>query len=154
MSHGGSGSGHGQQSADPNLTPLLDLVLQLVMFFMLIANFAQEDVSDKVKLPIATQAKPLSAKDTDITYLNVDTRGHVLVAGNQTEGLVGPEQLASHMKHVARTHPKYDEKETKNVMKVIIRADRDVKFRDINMVMTTIKSVGFRHLQLRAKINQ
>ena len=154
MSHGGGSAAHGQQSADPNLTPLLDLVLQLVMFFMLIANFAQEDVSDKVKLPSATQAKPLSAKDLNITFLNVDSRGHVLVAGNQTQGLVGPEQLATHMRHVARTHPTLAEKEAKEVMKVIIRADQDVKYRDIDMVMKTIKSVGFRHLQLRAKISQ
>jgi biopolymer transport protein ExbD len=151
MSHGGGGGGHGQQNSDPNLTPLLDLVLQLVMFFMLIANFAQEDVSDKVKLPVASQAKPLSAKDTNITYLNVDARGHVLVAGNQE--LVGPEQLVVHMRHIAKNQPSLTEKEAKEVMKVIIRADKDVRFRDIDMVMVAIKSVGFRHLQLRAKIN-
>ena len=38
---------------EPNLTPLLDMVLQLVMFFMLCANFVMEQVNESVKLPLA-----------------------------------------------------------------------------------------------------
>ena len=69
MSHGGGGGGRGEVSSEPNLTPLLDLVLQLVMFFMLVANFVMEDLSNKIKLPVASQAKPLTAKDTNFMYL-------------------------------------------------------------------------------------
>ena len=103
MSHGPAGGGHGQQSAEPNLTPLLDLVLQLVMFFMLIANFAMDDLSDKVKLPVASQAKPLAAKDANLIFLNVDTGGNVLITGK--EPLLSPEQIIFHMKQTARTFP-------------------------------------------------
>ena len=51
MSHGST------EKCEPNLTPLLDLVLQLVMFFMLCANFVVEQTSDKIKLPEAEAAK-------------------------------------------------------------------------------------------------
>ena len=79
MSHGGGGGGKGWVSSDPNLTPLLDLVLQLVMYFMLVANFVMDELSDKIHLPVATQAKPLTAKDTNIMYLNVSKEGKILL---------------------------------------------------------------------------
>lgn len=151
MSHGPAGGGHGQQSAEPNLTPLLDLVLQLVMFFMLIANFAMDDLSDKVKLPIATSAKPLAAKDANLIFLNVDTAGHVLVT-SRPEPLVGPDVIREYMKQTARTF-QFGEQQAYEVFKVIVRADKDCHFREVHMVMSAIKAAGFKHLQLRAKIN-
>ena len=42
MSHGGADD----NSADPNLTPLLDLVLQLLMFFIINVNFVAEQVGN------------------------------------------------------------------------------------------------------------
>ena len=47
MSHGSS------DKCEPNFTPLLDLVLQLVMFFMLCANFVMDQTSVEIKLPDA-----------------------------------------------------------------------------------------------------
>src|SRR5262245_21797419 len=70
MSHGpGSDS-----KCDPNLTPLLDLVLQILMFFMVTVNFAQDQqqVSGNVTLPNSQTARPLSqAKDRDPIFLNL-----------------------------------------------------------------------------------
>ena len=52
--HGGAA-----EAAEPNLTPLLDLVLQLVMFFMIVSNFIMEQTNEAVRLPIAVSAKPI-----------------------------------------------------------------------------------------------
>ena len=71
MSHGG-GLGKGEVSPEPNLTPLLDLVLQLVMFFMLVANFVMDELSDKINLPVASQAKPLTAKDPNVDIARIE----------------------------------------------------------------------------------
>jgi biopolymer transport protein ExbD len=153
MSHGPAGGGHGAQSAEPNLTPLLDLVLQLVMFFMLIANFAMDDQSEKVQLPVATQAKPLAAKDSNLLFLNVDSKGNVLITGRD-EPLLDPEKIRGYMKQTARTYPgPGGEQEAYDLTKVIIRADKDATFRDVHKVMTAVKASGYRHLQLRAKLN-
>jgi biopolymer transport protein ExbD len=151
MSHGPAGGGHGTQSAEPNLTPLLDLVLQLVMFFMLIANFAADDQSEKVHLPVATQAKPLAAKDANLIFLNVDSGGNVLITGKE-EALADPIKITGFMKQTARTHPEGEQK-AYDIVKVILRADKDAKFQHIHKVMTAVKASGFRHLQLRAKLN-
>ena len=149
MSHGPAGGEHGQQSSEPNLTPLLDLVLQLVMFFMLVANFVMDELSDKIKLPVASQAKPLTAKDTNFTYLNVDRTGRVLVP--LREPLLTPAEIEFHMRQVLRTHV-LGEAEAREQVTVIIRADRDARFTHIHKVMLAVKTAGFRKLQLRAQV--
>ena len=148
MSHGGALS-KGQVSSDPNLTPLLDLVLQLVMFFMLVANFVMEELSDKIHLPIASQAKPLTIKDPNVTYLNVSRDGKVL----RTTGdpLTTPLEIEFHMRQLARGHV-LGEAKAKDQVTVIIRADRDARFISIHRTMTAIKAAGFRKLQLRAEL--
>src|SRR5438128_11084405 len=73
---------------EPNLTPLLDLVLQILMFFMVTVNFAQDQqqVSANVKLPDSETARPLSqAKDRDPIFLNLQLRP---VAGAKPEYVV------------------------------------------------------------------
>ena len=141
--------GHGQQSAEPNLTPLLDMVLQLVMFFMLVANFVMDELSDKIRLPTASQAKPLTAHDTSFMYLNVDKSGRVLVPIG--EPLLTPEQIIFYMRQAARNHV-LGEAKAKEQVTVIIRADRDARVEHIIKTMKAIKDSGFRKLQLRAQI--
>ncbi len=146
MSHGG-GDDDGV-SSDPNLTPLLDLVLQLVMFFMLVANFVADEMSDKIKLPTASQAKPLTAKETNFMYMNVDKTGHVLVPSR--DPLISQDEITFYLRQAIKNHPlgaTAGEKVT-----VIIRADKDSKFKDIHKTMVAIKTAGFKNLQLRAEL--
>ena len=150
MSHGGGGGGRGQQNSDPNLTPLLDMVLQLVMFFMLVANFVADEISDKIHLPTASQAKPLTAQDSNFMYLNVDRTGRVLVPSK--EPLSTPEEIGFYLRQSIRNHK--DGEKAKDVVTVIIRADRDAKFQDIHKTMVAIKAAGFKRLQLRAEIGK
>ena len=45
--------------AEPNLTPLLDVVFQLITFFMLVINFSSENYDQRVRLPVADSARPI-----------------------------------------------------------------------------------------------
>ena len=45
--------------AEPNLTPLLDVVFQLITFFMLVINFSSENYDQRVRLPVAGSARPV-----------------------------------------------------------------------------------------------
>ena len=40
------------ERAEPNLTPLLDMVFQLITFFMLVINFSSENYDARVLTPI------------------------------------------------------------------------------------------------------
>src|SRR6516162_9111815 len=68
MSHPSSGL---DDKCDPNLTPLLDVVLQLLMFFMMCVNFVTEQVNEDVKLPRSQSAKPMMKDGTDTLLLNI-----------------------------------------------------------------------------------
>ena len=68
MSHGGGGEG---SVAEPNLTPLLDVVLQLLMFFMMCVNFVNEQVNEDITLPKSQAVKPMDKADTDVLYINL-----------------------------------------------------------------------------------
>ncbi len=67
MNHGPASSG---STCEPNLTPLLDVVLQLLMFFMMCVNFVTEQVSEDIKLPRSTSVKPMDKADSDILFIN------------------------------------------------------------------------------------
>ena len=149
MSHGGVGGGKGSVSSDPNLTPLLDLVLQLVMFFMLVANFIMDELSDKIHLPIASQAKPLTAKDLNILYLNIDKGGRVLLSVG--DPLTTPAEIKFHMNQVAQNFVEGPAR-ARDKITVIIRADKDARFLNIHKTIVAVKEAGFRKFQLRAEI--
>jgi biopolymer transport protein ExbD len=149
MSHGGGGGGKGWVSSDPNLTPLLDLVLQLVMFFMLVANFIMDELSDKIRLPVASQAKPLTAKDTNIMYLNVSKDGKILLPIG--DPLTTPEQIKFYMDQAAKNHVLGPTK-ARELVTVIIRADKEARFLNIHKTIVAVKQAGFRKFQLRAEI--
>ena len=66
MSHGGAS----EENLDPNLTPLLDLVLQLLMFFIVNVNFVSEQVSPEIKLPASESARPVDKADPAALFIN------------------------------------------------------------------------------------
>ena len=56
--------------AEPDLTPLLDLVLQLLMFFIINVNFVSDQVNPDVKLPRSESARPMDKPGEADIFLN------------------------------------------------------------------------------------
>src|SRR5438105_9728047 len=69
--------------AEPNLVPLLDLVFQLIMFFMVCVNFVSQQVNEDIKLPVAQSARPMDKTEVDVLFLNVDQSGKLIVPGRE-----------------------------------------------------------------------
>lgn len=61
----------GSSEMDVNLTPLLDLVLQLIMFFLACINFAADQVSGNVMLPLSISATEIQPK-TEQEYIMIN----------------------------------------------------------------------------------
>src|ERR1700681_1059144 len=80
MSHGPTGDDF---RAEPNLIPLLDLVFQLLMFFIVCVNFVTQQVNEKIKLPDMQSARPMDKRETDLLYLNLDAQGVLDVIGEE-----------------------------------------------------------------------
>ena len=150
----------GGDKCEPNLIPLLDLVLQLVMFFMVCANFAMEQVSEAIRLPTAVVAKPIEKADEYIIFLNVDQDGKVILAGLDARGttkadniLDNPQQVLTYMKgrhsEDMRRKPKEGQAGPTPSL-VIVRADKEANFEKVYAVMKSCRSAGYDRAQLRA----
>jgi biopolymer transport protein ExbD len=61
-----------------NMTPLVDVILNLLIFFMLGTRFAEEERQIDIQLPNVSHAEPLTAPPDDIV-INVFPDGHLVV---------------------------------------------------------------------------
>jgi biopolymer transport protein ExbD len=140
------------EGLDVNLTPLLDLVLQLIMFFMITVNFVRVDqFDDTIKLPVASQAIPLDNSAEDWVFLNLNGNGQ-LVGALSTFVLDTPEKLKVHLmrekeslERAARARGKTGEIK----IIVILRADKNCKYTDVWSCLHSCQRAGFKHWQLR-----
>src|SRR5438128_309256 len=73
-------------TCEPNLTPLLDIVLQLLMFFILITRFVSVSQNpepppdddprhNEIVLPVADSASPLDRGASDYIFLLINREG-------------------------------------------------------------------------------
>jgi biopolymer transport protein ExbD len=168
MSHGPSAEG---SNAEPNLTPLLDVVLQLLMFFMMCVNFVTEQVNEDIKLPDSESARPMDKGETDVLFLNLkpfalaDFKDRLapdklsLLASQFREGdpcvlAVGRDPmklveakiwLRQQYDDAARLSP-----DGKVRTAIIIRAHKDTYNEQVLRLLLMCKSQGYSRLKLRA----
>jgi biopolymer transport protein ExbD len=147
MSHGSADEG-----CNPNLVPLLDLVLQLIMFFIISANLVMEQLDANIKLPTATTAKSLDRTESYLLYINVNKDGYLLPVDENREEIKSPTAIEAYMKRKFVYRAKtYNQAEAEKTL-VILRAHESATFEQIYRVLKACKSAGFKRLQLRAMI--
>jgi len=123
--NGKSGAG-----ATLDLTPIVDVVFNLLIFFALSLNFAATSGGINVKLPSASSAEPVK---TEQLTVNLTQAGQVYY--NDKE--INIDELA----------PKLQEIEDKDSL-IIIRADNTVAHGKVVEVMDIVKSEGFSKLAI------
>lgn len=135
--------------AEPNLTPLLDMVFQLITFFMLVINFKGASLDLSLKLPVLGSARPLERTGKqEPMLLNIDADGHVKAYGQTVD-------IEQHVASEARLL-KADLKMSGHVndgqlpVLVVIRADRSTPFRLVNHVLTVCQNQGYQQFSLSA----
>src|SRR5262245_13248785 len=148
MSHGST------EKCEPNFTPLLDLVLQLVMFFMLCANFVMEQTSCEIKLPQAAAAKALEKTTEEVFFLNVNSQGKVLLTPDQREGTIdtldNAEQVRQYMLRRAAQEMRRTGKDTPQAI-LILRVDKGAYHHEIHAIMLACRAAGYDQMRLRVK---
>jgi biopolymer transport protein ExbD len=63
-----------------SLTPLIDIVFLLLIFFLVATRFSEEEREMNVQLPDASEAKPLTSKPREL-FINIDEKGRYYVTG-------------------------------------------------------------------------
>ncbi len=145
------------EGCDVNLTPLLDLVLQLIMFFMITVNFVRVDqFDDAIALPQAANWAPLDNTIEDWIYLNLDHAGRLVGSVGRLE-LDTPEKLRVYLMRekeslegAARARGKTGD----GKVMIILRADKNSRYGDVWTVLNSCQRAGFKHWQLRVMQKQ
>lgn len=138
------------ERAEPNLTPLLDMVFQLITFFMLVINFKGASMDLTLKLPVLGSARPLERHGKlEPLLLNVDSQGRVNAYGQK----VDIEKHISKEARLLRQQLQINGTQVENnelPVPVIIRADRSAPFHLVNHVLKVCQDEGYRQFSLSA----
>jgi biopolymer transport protein ExbD len=162
MSHGGDGGG-----CDPNLTPLLDLVLQLLMFFIMCVNFVTEQVSGDIKLPYSDSGKPIEKADTSALFLNQKSmKSQAFLDKLEPEQLerlrnqdsvvlipgMKPKTLLETKAWLKQRYEDAQKVAENGEVKTVIhfRPDADLELNQWFMLMNYCKAAGYKKLKVRA----
>lgn len=147
-------SGSSSESVEPNLTPILDLVFQLITFFMLVTNFKGAAVDLSLKLPVLGSAQPLEWKGRqEPLMLNINPEGRVQSYGQVVDIEPYVAREARFLKSVLKDSNAMNEDGTFKVP-VVIRADKSVTFAKLNHVIRACQDQGYREFSLSAMNRQ
>jgi len=140
--------------AEPNLTPLLDLILQILMFFMVTVNFAtDQQINGDIRLPDSQTARPLSQKrDKDPIFLNL-----LYDAEKNQYRVEVPSSRERFMDQLTARNwlqSRHEDLERYGAVTnaVIIRADRDADYAQVYQLLQSCSEAKFRDLKVRALV--
>lgn len=94
-----------------SMTPVIDVVFLLLIFFLVATKFEDEERKLDVVLPEASEAMPLVSKPSEM-FVNIDRGGHFFVNGRELTA----DQLYNGLRQSAVNNP--------GRQTVIIRADK------------------------------
>ena len=110
------------------MTPMIDMVFLLLIFFLVATTFQQTEREMKIALPFASSSEPISALLQEL-IVNVDAEGQFIVGGRTLEA----EALREMVTEAVKGNPE---------QKVTIRGDRAVAYASIVSVLDICKGAG------------
>ncbi|MCG3123271.1 MAG: Biopolymer transport protein ExbD [Phycisphaerales bacterium] len=119
-----------QAETHVDFVPMVDVLFNLLIFFLLATSMAQAEREMQIALPQAATSGPISAAIREIV-INVDEEGRSIVAGK----VVGDEELASLLNAAVGANPE---------QKVNVRGDRATAYANVVRVLDLCKAAGIR----------
>jgi biopolymer transport protein ExbD len=119
---------HIESGASIDLTPVIDMVFLLLIFFLVATTFHQTEREMQIALPEAAAAGPISMALREIV-INVDAEGNIIVGGERRS----PEDLRTIVTEAVRGNPD---------QKVTVRGDKNASYGMIAVVLDICKGAG------------
>lgn len=132
-------------ASEGDMTPMIDMAFQLIAFFMVLLNFSEAEISERIRLPVSELAKPAESPLESPITLQL-TRDHTVLLG-RTE--VPIDQIKALMQR-ERDFLKYQDKSPATAT-VIIRADAAAQAGEVQRVMQLAQQAEFERFVLRAE---
>lgn len=136
-------------------TPMIDIVFQLIAFFMVLVNFTEADQDQRVRLPTSELARPPESPPDNMLVLNIGQNETDRAAGNNIFKiyLAGrtydkaslEKQLNREKDRIERQGDDYRD------AVIIVRADKAAPTGFVQEVIQVCQTVGFEQFALRAE---
>jgi biopolymer transport protein ExbD len=134
-----------QRPAEGDMTAMIDMVFQLIIFFMVLINFSQDDQNEKIKLPTSELAKPAEAPFKFPIVIHLGANSTIYMGSNvATVASIGP--LLRTEVEVLKSRGEEPKAAT-----IIIRADKDTKGGVVQELIKKCQELAFEQFALRAK---
>lgn len=131
-------------SAESDMTPMIDMTFQLIAFFMILLNFAEDNQDQRINLPSSELAKPPDGPAESPITLQLTKEGLVLFTGDEVPVsgmrpylLREAQVLKRNKKNPAQAH-------------IIIRADGDTPTGSVQELIRVCQENQFEKFSLRA----
>ena len=121
-------SGEADRGVTLEMTPLIDMVFLLLIFFLVATTFHQTEREMQVALPEASFAGPISNALREI-IINVDEDGKIIVSGRTVDA----DSLRTMIQEAVSANPE---------QKVTVRGDRRTPYENIVKVLDICKGAG------------
>ena len=139
--------------AKPDMTPMIDIVFQLIAFFMLVINITHVDQNELIRLPASRLAKPPKAPPQSPITLQLTQQGTVIFGGEETPP--GQDAMLWLRPMLLRERQIIDHTPDRTVADatIIIRADRSAKTGKVQELIQVCQdpAIAFQKFKLRAK---
>lgn len=116
-----------------DMTPLIDVVFQLLIFFLLTSTYVQDSQRSSASVPVELPESSLSASEApaEVVVVSIDEQGQVFMGDEQ----VALGDLPLQLTRAAQANP--------NTI-VLLRGDQRVPYGRIGEVMALIRAAGLR----------
>ena len=135
----------GAKVAEGDMTSMIDMVFQLIIFFMVLINFSQDDQNQAIKLPTSELAKPAETPLENPIVLNLAFNGNIYL-GAENATIAGLRALLELEANVLKSNGK-----SAKDANVIIRADGNTAGGMVQELIKKCQESGYEKFALRAK---
>jgi biopolymer transport protein ExbD len=133
--------------SEPDMTPMIDIVFQLLAFFMFTINLSTTEQDQRVNLPSSELAKPPDAPYEHPLTIHLTERGEYIYAG---EALANLGLLRSALLREKQIIERYDVEKLEDVT-IVIRADEDARTGLVQEIIQLCQELQFERFALRGK---
>jgi biopolymer transport protein ExbD len=136
--------------AEGDMTPMIDMVFQLIAFFMVLINFSEIEQDQRVNLPLSELAKPPEvAYEKPITLQMTEDEGIILNAG--AADLLSIDELRIALKREAQIIRAAGDDVRLSDVTVIVRADKNARTGKVQEMIEAAQEAEFETFALRGQ---
>lgn len=121
---------YGSEQGGINMTPMIDVVFQMIIFFVCTIDLDKKKFDERIKLSMAPHGKAVEKKDPRTMIVDVNSKGQIGIANTYMDRATFTQIMANAVKRYGQTMP------------VVIRGDGRTRHRDIRKVLDVCSKVG------------